>query len=715
MPKVAQLAANDGTPAQAGADVRRIRHVRHRYYAFLSYSHKDKGTADWLHDELEGFKVPHALAGRLTEHGVIPKRLRPIFRDRHELAASDDLGEEIREALDSSHFLIVLCSPDAAKSHWTNAEIDEFKRTRPDGCVLAVIIAGEPFASDVPGRENEECFPPALRQKYDRRGRQTAKRAEPLAADLREEGDGRRTGFLKLVAGMLGVGLDELVQRDTLRRQRRLGFLVAASLGGMAVTSTLAISAIQARDAARDQRREAEGLIGFMLGDLKDKLEPVGKLDALDGVGSRVLAYYQKVGTSELTDAALTQRSRALALMGQVADSRGDLAGAERLYREAATGTQEALNRAPDDPQRMFEHAQNIFWIGELARQRGDSSGAVASAREYQRLAIKMVATDPNNMKWRIERQNADAELGIVLMSQRRFAEAARQFEGALRTIEAVAAVDPKNSEYQKSIAESLAWLADSEAAQGHLAAAIAGRRQQIALLQRLINQSDDVQYRQKMIPARQGLGRLLAATGDLAGAVGELRQGVDEADRLIPTEPNNMTWVEFAAAARIGLAEALLASGKEVEAGIQAASACAAMDRLLGRNSGAQYWRRLQRDCLAVRAAIALKAGSAADALPFASRSLALAKSTGSIDKIADRFAMAKTMRLIGDARKQTGDMAGARSAWTAALETIPRQVAERPAETYEHLVIVGRLGRKAEAGQLAARLATIGYRGFS
>ena len=162
--------------------------------------------------------------------------------------------------------------------------------------MLAAIVAGEPFASDMPGREAEECFPPALRQKYDRRGRPTGKRAEPLAADLRESGDGRRLGFLKLVAGMLGVGLDELVQRETTRRHRRLAWLAAASLAGMAVTSTLAVTAIQARDAAREQRREAEGLVGFMLGDLKDKLEPIGRLDALDGVGARVLAYYQQAG-----------------------------------------------------------------------------------------------------------------------------------------------------------------------------------------------------------------------------------------------------------------------------------------------------------------------------------------------------------------------------------------------------------------------------------
>ena len=39
----------------------------------------------------------------------------------------------------------------------------------------------------IPGREAEECFPPALRHAYDKRGRPTKKRAEPIAADLREE------------------------------------------------------------------------------------------------------------------------------------------------------------------------------------------------------------------------------------------------------------------------------------------------------------------------------------------------------------------------------------------------------------------------------------------------------------------------------------------------------------------------------------------------
>ncbi len=84
-------------------------HAKH-YFAFLSYSHADRATAEWLHEALESFRVPRRLVGRLTENGAVPRRLTPIFRDRGELAASSDLSEEIEEALAGSRFLVVLCS-----------------------------------------------------------------------------------------------------------------------------------------------------------------------------------------------------------------------------------------------------------------------------------------------------------------------------------------------------------------------------------------------------------------------------------------------------------------------------------------------------------------------------------------------------------------------------------------------------------------------------
>ena len=712
MAKLARLPVSDGPLGSAVASIRRIPRARHHYFAFLSYSHKDKEIADWLHRELEEFRVPAALAGKLTANGVTPKRLTPIFRDEHELAAADDLGDEIEEALGSSRFLIVLCSPNAAKSRWTNAEIEAFKRTRPDGCVLAAIAAGEPFASEISGREDEECFPPALRQKYDRRGRPTSKRAEPLAADLREEGDGRRMGFLKLVAGMLGVGLDDLIQRETTRRHRRLAWLAAGSLAGMAVTTTLAITAIQARDAARDQRREAEGLVAFMLGDLKDKLEPIGRLDALDGVGSKVLAYYSKQDKSELPDAALLQRSKALDLMAGVAASRGDLNGALRLYAEAMAGTAEAIRRDPSDPQRLFDHAQSVFYVGQIKQSQGDRRGAETAMREYKGLAVRMVQLDPNNIQWRMEAQYADTNLGTVLYGQRRFSEATTQFQQALKTIDAFTTADPAKLDYQQNLAEGLAWLADSQLSEGRLQDAAATRERHVALLARLLSRTGDVEFRLRLMPAEWSLGTAYASRGRMDVAIQHVRAAVDQGRRLMPMEPENALWRERTSEAELYLGRLLLLNEERDEAATHVQIGCNLVSDLLREDSTIPARRERLRDCWMMRARLALSNGQSTEALAAAQRAVGVAKSVKTADPEHDRYPLGEAYRLLGDAQRGLNDVASARASWTAALEVLPRGITERPDEIVIRARILQRLGRDVEARPLHDRLAAIGYR---
>lgn len=699
-------------PAVDGAVARIAPEFRRHYYAFLSYSHQDSATADWLHRELERFRVPHGLVGRLTAHGVAPKRLIPVFRDRQELAAGHDLGTEIRAALATSQFLLVLCSPAAARSHWTNAEIDAFKRSRPDGCVFAAIIDGEPFASDMPGREVEECFPPALRHQYDRRGRPTARRAEPLAADFRASGDGKRLAFLKLVAGMLGVGLDELVQRETTRRHRQLAWLAAASLAGMAVTSTLAIAAVQARDAARDQRREAEGLISFMLGDLKDKLEPIGRLDALDGVGGRVLAYYQKQDASALPDSSLIQRASALSLMANVANSRGDLDGAMRLYREAMAGTAEAIRRKPNDPQRIFDHAQNVFYVGDIALRRGDDRAAEAALREYKTLSDREVALDPANDKWRMEAQSADANLGVMLYNQRRYAEAARQFEPALKAIDAMAASDPRNVDYQKSLAESLAWVADSHLAEGRLDLAVADRERDVRLVESLLARTRDSDFSWKLVAAHRVLASLYGYQGRIDAAIAQVRIAAAHSDQLLAVEPSNSKWVERAAEARIDLAQYLLLASKTSEAASEAARANRLAQSLYSRGSAVADWLVLRRQCLRLQAEVAFASGAKSQALALAAEAVATAKQVHSDDRTDDLYSTARAYRLLGDMQQATGRTEDAHTSWSAGLALIPPGLSEQPDEMNQHQLLLERLGRTDEAAKLSRRLDAIGFR---
>jgi tetratricopeptide (TPR) repeat protein len=510
---------------------------------------------------------------------------------------------------------------------------------------------------------------------------------------------------------MLGVGLDDLVQRETTRRHKRLAWLAAASVAGMAVTSTLAITAIQARDAARDQRREAEGLVAFMLGDLKDKLEPIGRLDALDGVGSRVLAYYSKQDTSQLSDGGLLQRSRALNLMGQVAYERGDLVTAERLYHEAMLGTGEAIRRNPDDPQRLYDHAQNIFWAADIARVRGNIAQAEAGNREYKRLAEQMVALDPDNMKWRMERQNAESNLGIFLLQQRRFAEAAQQLAGALHSMDALTTADPRNSSYQESANESRAWYADALFAAGRIDDAVSQARNQIASLTGLLAETRSVEYRQRLVPAERTLGEFYYFRGQLGEALASTRAAVADADALVANDPANGRWRYYAARARLDLAEQLLAMKESGEAALATDSACGQLQALLGGDSADQRWRASFAECWIMRARLRIAASDPERADMFAKNAIRIAKSVRSTDQIADRYLVARANRVAGDVRRLLHDNDGARAAWQTGLATISPTVAEKPNELAERVRLLRRLGMASEERLGSLALAKMGY----
>jgi hypothetical protein len=72
------------------------------YWAFVSYCSHDEAVASWLQRALETYPVPRRLVGRPTPAGLSPQRLRPVFRDRTDMAAHADLSERIGWALERS-------------------------------------------------------------------------------------------------------------------------------------------------------------------------------------------------------------------------------------------------------------------------------------------------------------------------------------------------------------------------------------------------------------------------------------------------------------------------------------------------------------------------------------------------------------------------------------------------------------------------------------
>jgi WD40 repeat protein len=193
-----------------------------RHDAFISYRHvrRDRRWAKWLHKRLENYRTPKQLVAQ-----GIKKRLERVFRDEEELAASPSLPASIREELEASEHLIVICSPEAVCSKWIDSEIEYFHGLGRGDQIVSVLIRGTP----------ETAFPHALRrvrseQILDSEG-------DPLAVSLPTGLFAyfqRRLALLKVLASLLSCRFDDLRRRHEKRRRRRsltvAGVIAAATL-----------------------------------------------------------------------------------------------------------------------------------------------------------------------------------------------------------------------------------------------------------------------------------------------------------------------------------------------------------------------------------------------------------------------------------------------------------------------------------------------------
>ena len=497
-----------------------------RFRAFLSYSHADACAARRLHRRLETYRLPRRL-----RQGIVPSccalsgRLGPIFRDREDFPAAQDLSHAVKQALAESDKLIVLCSPDAALSSWVAQEIALFRQLHPGRPILCALIRGEPADS----------FPSVLNSG-----------AEPLAADLRREGDGARLGLLKIVAGLAEVPLDALIQRDAQRRQRRVTAITLAACLGVLVMSGITMLAVTARNEAERQRSEAEGLIEFMLTDLRSRLKSVGRLDVMTSVNERAMSYYESQGDlSHMPDASLERRARILTAMGEDDDKRGEIDAALEKIGEAHRTTKAILARRPDDPQAIFAHAQSEYWLGYLAYVRQQRLEARNRFSAYKRLADQLVKADPRNPGWLREAGYAEGNLCSVMLQKPQEPKAALQHcRSALHQMQAVARLLPGNGAAILDVANRHAWLSDAWKANGNWQAALFHRAEQERLLRPLVEADPhNADLREFWMLTQMTYAELLSLRNRTADARPHLAEASAYATQLMRRDPENEKW----------------------------------------------------------------------------------------------------------------------------------------------------------------------------
>jgi tetratricopeptide (TPR) repeat protein len=517
--------------ASKGSLVQRNSSDSRNYRAFISYSHVDSGFAHRLHRKLERFTLPKGVVppGGVPNEIAESRKLGRIFIDRAELVAGESLTDQVMAALASSEVLIVIASPAARKSRWVAMEIAQFRQLRPDRPVLFALIDGEP----------ESSFPDAFLPS----GGATQ---EPLAADFRRHGDGFHLALLKLVAGLAGLPLDRLVQRDAQNRYRRVMAVTAVALLVALITTGLAIAAIMARREAQRQRLESEALVEFMLSDLRGRLKGVGRLDIMDSVNARVMTHYSRQSDlASLPSDSMGRRAKMLVAMGEDDMARRNMAGAKREFDEAYHITKTMLDDAPNDPERVFNHAQSEYWVGYVIFKQNDLPTTKSHWLAYRDLAQKLVQIDGKSVTYRRELGYAESNLCAFLQSSQKAKEAIPHCAASVAELQTVAESLPQDVESQRAYTNNLGWLADAEMMLGHVDRAIEIRRKQI-------HNADDMQMRfpnnmqitQGGMLARWGFCQNLITAHKTAEArqIGE--DALKIADQLVQHDPENKYWL---------------------------------------------------------------------------------------------------------------------------------------------------------------------------
>jgi hypothetical protein len=369
-----------------------------KYRAFISYSHRDERSASWLHKGIEGYRVPKPLIGQLARDGAIPDKIFPIFRDRDELASSPDLSASLRLALEQSAHLIVLCSPAAATSRWVNQEILEFKRLGRADRILALIVEGEPNASD----PALECFPPALKYIVDADGQLSKQRAEPIAADLRPQGDGKDNAKLKLIAGLLGVSFNDLRQRELIAARRR----VRIYQGIAAAMILLAVLATVGGWMAWGYAKQSEARLGQAVDIAASFVTRAVRLG--DSFGVPRSAIEQMLTQADAAFAQLLQegtrsdrlRSRHALLLMVFADHYGIIGKTDRQWDAAQRARdilQELVADHPSNPEWLRQLAISHDLVGDILADRFQLDTALVAYRAAQSIREKLSADDPRD------------------------------------------------------------------------------------------------------------------------------------------------------------------------------------------------------------------------------------------------------------------------------------------------------------------------------
>src|SRR5436190_892418 len=360
-------------------------------------------------------------------------------------------------------------------------------------------------------------------------------------------------------------------------RPRRLVRRAAIALAVLLVvlaswryTSDLArerTAAVTARAEAESRRAQAENLIEFMLGDLRKKLDTVGRLDILDDVGVRALAYVDSLDPSKLSASDLARNAKALNHLGEVRQTQGNNA-ATALFERSLKLAGEALRREPRNPEALLTHGAAHFWLGNGLRLQGRNDDALPHMRAYMKDGDLLSEVNPENEKYQLERAYGHTAVAQILEAKGALREALDRYETSLRIKSRIAEESPADNDAQAELTRAINKVGAVEYKLGEFRDARANFEREVAIHRALLARDPkQTQWKSRLATAMAYLANVRYHPGETAGAATLWNEELTIERELAVRDPTNVDWQRNVAVTLRRIAVANATSGNRESA----------------------------------------------------------------------------------------------------------------------------------------------------
>jgi tetratricopeptide (TPR) repeat protein/energy-coupling factor transporter ATP-binding protein EcfA2 len=299
-----------------------------------------------------------------------------------------------------------------------------------------------------------------------------------------------------------------------------------------------------AREQANTARTQAEQLVTFMVFDLREKLEPIGRLDILKDVNEKVERYYSTVGVAGNDAASARLQSVALDSRGNILLLRGDLEGAFQAFEASRAIAERLLAHDVDSAARKFDLAVSHDNIGLVLHEQGKLDDAFVAFQAGRAIMKQLADQDPADPRVLRGLAVSDNRIGDVLVELRRLPEAAKEFRAAHALFVRLADRLPSELGAQSDLARSGLRLADVLLSKGDVDEALAMLVQVRETFKWLLKRepASTIWQREKSVSGIY-LGIALSKTGKLEDALTAFSESREILERLVRDDPSNHVW----------------------------------------------------------------------------------------------------------------------------------------------------------------------------